>query len=219
MTQSLEGSLSRAGSLPLVGGMLALDLCNTSSGRESEAPVENLKTARDVLAWMQHAAVLGAEDVATAGRRTEADPVLGSELRRRVLQLRDTVYELGKAIADREPIPRGRVDELAQMHGQCAARAKLSEQSDGRFIWIWDRADDLVDSAVGPVVLSALRLLKETEQRRVKRCHGDRCGWLFLDTTKNNSRRWCEMEVCGNRAKQKRHQHRLLDRSKSADGS
>ena len=52
--------------------------------------------------------------------------------------------------------------------------------------------------------LSALTLLTQADLSRIKQCQGDHCGWLFLDTTKNKSRRWCEMEVCGNRAKQKR---------------
>ena len=52
--------------------------------------------------------------------------------------------------------------------------------------------------------LSALTLLQQADLTRVKQCQGEKCGWLFFDATKNKSRRWCEMEVCGNRAKQKR---------------
>ena len=44
---------------------------------------------------------------------------------------------------------------------------------------------------------------------RIKQCSGDHCGWLFFDTTKNKQRRWCEMDVCGNRAKQKAHRARI----------
>jgi predicted RNA-binding Zn ribbon-like protein len=60
-------------------------------------------------------------------------------------------------------------------------------------------------------VLSALSVLTGSDLSRIKRCPGDHCGWLFYDATKNRRRRWCEMEVCGNRAKQKRRRRR--DRS------
>jgi predicted RNA-binding Zn ribbon-like protein len=39
----------------------------------------------------------------------------------------------------------------------------------------------------------------------VRECSGDTCGWLFVDTSRNHSRRWCDMEDCGNRAKARRH--------------
>ncbi len=57
---------------------------------------------------------------------------------------------------------------------------------------------------LGPISLSAMTTLLQADLTRIKQCQGEKCGWLFLDTTKNKSRRWCEMEVCGNRAKQKR---------------
>jgi predicted RNA-binding Zn ribbon-like protein len=46
--------------------------------------------------------------------------------------------------------------------------------------------------------------LLQADLSRIKMCQGEKCGWLFFDATKNKSRRWCEMEICGNRAKQRR---------------
>lgn len=53
---------------------------------------------------------------------------------------------------------------------------------------------------------SALRLLAEEEIARLKICGN--CGWLFVDRSKNRSRTWCDMAVCGNRVKANRHYHR-----------
>jgi predicted RNA-binding Zn ribbon-like protein len=53
---------------------------------------------------------------------------------------------------------------------------------------------------------SALRLLGEDEAARLKICGN--CGWLFLDRSRNRSRTWCDMSVCGNRVKASRHYHR-----------
>lgn len=58
---------------------------------------------------------------------------------------------------------------------------------------------------------SALAILADPrELDRVKLCPGQGCGWLFLDETKNARRKWCLMEVCGNRAKSSRHYARSL---------
>ena len=65
-------------------------------------------------------------------------------------------------------------------------------------------ADAPVEAALGPIALEAVKLFTEADATRIKECGGHACGWLFYDATKNKGRRWCEMEVCGNRAKQKR---------------
>jgi predicted RNA-binding Zn ribbon-like protein len=57
---------------------------------------------------------------------------------------------------------------------------------------------------LAPIVKSAADLLLSDMLDRVKQCEGDPCGWLFLDTSRNRSRRWCSMEDCGNRAKARR---------------
>ena len=61
---------------------------------------------------------------------------------------------------------------------------------------------------LGPIVASAMMIVTAADKGRLKQCDGHHCGWLFLDISKNNSRRWCEMEVCGNRAKQSRQRQR-----------
>jgi predicted RNA-binding Zn ribbon-like protein len=53
---------------------------------------------------------------------------------------------------------------------------------------------------------SALRLLANEEIARLKICGN--CGWLFIDRSRNRSRLWCDMAVCGNRVKASRHYHR-----------
>ena len=59
------------------------------------------------------------------------------------------------------------------------------------------------------VAASAIGILGDRrELSRVKMCPGHRCGWLFLDETRNARRRWCSMDSCGNRAKAARHYQR-----------
>ncbi|MGH7124521.1 MAG: CGNR zinc finger domain-containing protein, partial [Stellaceae bacterium] len=68
------------------------------------------------------------------------------------------------------------------------------------FTWAWDD-EPALDRMLWPIVRSATQLLTAAELSRVKQCAGRGCSWLFLDTSKNGSRRWCEMEVCGSRSK------------------
>jgi predicted RNA-binding Zn ribbon-like protein len=61
-----------------------------------------------------------------------------------------------------------------------------------------------LDWILNPLIRSAADLLVSDELKRVKRCGDPACGWLFLDTSRNKSRRWCDMSDCGNRAKASR---------------
>jgi predicted RNA-binding Zn ribbon-like protein len=73
------------------------------------------------------------------------------------------------------------------------------------FTWTWHNEPGALDVMLWPVVQSAGELLTSAQIVQVRECAGDTCSWLFLDTSKNHSRRWCDMKDCGNRAKAKRH--------------
>jgi predicted RNA-binding Zn ribbon-like protein len=66
-----------------------------------------------------------------------------------------------------------------------------------------------LDRVLWPAVVSAAELLTSDDLGRVRECASERCAWLFLDRSKNQSRRWCDMTVCGNRSKARRHYSRL----------
>ena len=62
-----------------------------------------------------------------------------------------------------------------------------------------------------PIVQSAADLLTTESLDRVRLCKAEDCGCLFVDASKNRSRRWCAMSDCGNRAKVRRHRQRLRE--------
>jgi predicted RNA-binding Zn ribbon-like protein len=194
---------SRAGSLALVGGELALDFANTSSGRGSSDHKEHLQRPLHVAQWAAHARLLAPDDAAWLAAAAETDANLGARLLREALALREDIYELGAALAAGHLAPPERIKSLTKSHARALGRGRLTP-IDGNFGWAWSPREAPVEAVVGPISLSALTLLQQADLARVKQCQGDECGWLFFDTTKNKSRRWCEMKVCGNRAKQKR---------------
>ena len=193
---------SRAAVLPLVGGTLMFDLTNTTSDRGGPQAQDHLRRADHVLAWAQHAGILGAAG-ARALRREIARPRLAGDLLRRTRELRDLLHVLGTALAAGAAPRPALLSRLTHIHASALAHARLVPTGAG-FAWRWDAARAPVEAVVGPVALSAIEVVTHAERTRIKRCAGEHCGWLFLDTTKNNRRRWCEMEVCGNRAKQRR---------------
>ena len=194
---------SRAGSLALIGGVLALDFCNTSSGRGSDAHEDHLRTAADLLAWARHAAILDEHTEAHLRSRCAESNGFGETLLTRALRLREAIYHLNAALAHGEPADQNDLDVIAIAQAACLGKGRLSPR-DGAFAWAWDVELAPAEAVLGPIAASAMMVITAADQARLKQCAGHQCGWLFLDTTKSNNRRWCEMEVCGNRAKQKR---------------
>ena len=205
MTSEQPGS--RAASLPLVGGLLALDFVNTASGRETEGFRENLRNAADLVAWARHAAVFDEAAEVRLQRRCEDEPPFARRLMAEALRLRDAIFRLDAALAQNRGPAQDDIDMIAATHAACLGRGRLTTQ-DGGFGWTWDVESAPEASILGPIAASAMALITTADRARLKQCQGHHCGWLFLDTTKSNNRRWCEMDVCGNRAKQKRRRGR-----------
>jgi predicted RNA-binding Zn ribbon-like protein len=199
---------SRAGKLPLIGCDLALDFTNTSSGRGHHSHLEHLRSAENVVSWARHAKALALADSESILTALQTDEGLAARFLKRALALREIIFAIGVEVASRRRAPDESVNALAHAHAACIAKARLTPHGGG-FVWSWSPEEAPVEAVLGPIALSALTLLTQADLSRIKQCQGDHCGWLFLDTTKNKSRRWCEMEVCGNRAKQKRHQSKL----------
>jgi predicted RNA-binding Zn ribbon-like protein len=202
---------SRAATLALVGCELAFDFTNTTSGQGGPRHREHLQTAEDVVIWAHHAKIIAEKSARDLRRKLARRPRLARELRQRALALRNIVHGIGVALAAGRPLRSTGVDRLTQIHAGCLRFAHLT-RSRGVYVWSWESSERPVEAILGPITLSALSLLNQADLSRVKQCPGEDCGWLFFDTTKNKSRRWCEMEVCGNRAKQKRLRQRKLPR-------
>ncbi|HSE75955.1 MAG TPA: ABATE domain-containing protein [Dongiaceae bacterium] len=210
-------SPGRAGRLPIVGGRACLDFINTSSGRGSDHHKENLKSYFDLLAWAHHAGILTAGDTLELVARARARPAAAHRAFSRALALREALHAIFAATIQRAPVP---APAVAAFNGFMAktARAERFEPASGGFGWGWSAAQPTgLDRTLWPIVRTAVELLADGPLDRLKACGGgSACGWIFLDQTRNGRRRWCEMEVCGSRAKMRRYRGRL---AKSRAGS
>jgi len=191
---------SRAGSLDLVGCELALDFTNTSSGRGFLSHQEHLRDFDTIIQWVEHARVMAPSDCTYVRMTVAKRPKLGRAVFEQVLKIRELIWTIGTALAEQRPVSEKLRASLTAAHAESLRFAEM-KMRDGAYIWTWDPRRDVQGAILGPITLSALTLLMEKELSRTKRCAGMECGWLFFDTTKNSRRRWCEMRVCGNRAK------------------
>ena len=183
----------------LVAGSLCLDFVNTVEWRGGGPQRQERLTGYDeLLIWSVAAGVLTAQDVERcrieAGRRPDdAAATVG-----RAIELREALADLLSGKPGDAPLTR-----VNAMLNDLPKGARLRSQN-GRLSWQFSDADPLT-AMLWPVVLDAATLLAGQGAERIGHCANATCGWLFIDHSRNRSRRWCSMESCGNRAKARRH--------------
>jgi predicted RNA-binding Zn ribbon-like protein len=200
---SSQSSPSRAGSLDLIADDLALNFANTESGRGFPSHQNHFGEAGNVAEWLSHAKALPVEEADWLRKQVAERPDLAADLLARATELREAIHAIGAALGHRAKPPQAALARLSALHARCVAMAELAPGALS-CRWVWSVRDCPVEAALGPIALAAVRLFTEGDFHRIRQCEGHACGWLFYDRSKNNRRRWCEMEVCGNRAKQRR---------------
>jgi predicted RNA-binding Zn ribbon-like protein len=192
--------VSRAGRLPLVGGALALDFCNTTSGLGTDHCVEHLIGFEHLVLWSAHAGVLTADGADALHALATREPAATRAALDRALTLRRTLHRLFSALAQGAEAPP---EALAGLNAALAPshRDRQLVASAGGFVWHHPEPHRTADGPLAPIARSAAEVLLTTPLDRIKQCPGQDCGWVFIDRSKNGIRVWCEMEVCGSRAK------------------
>jgi len=198
---------SRAGSLALVGGAACLNFANTSSGRGTPLLQEHLRSYELLLVWCVHAGVLSARAKRVLHGLAAARRAAAARILRRALALREAIHSVGAALSQGKPLPADALDIINREFAAAMAQARLRRVED-TFVLDWAGQPPALDQVLRPLVRSAAELLLAPSHGRIKQCPGCGCGWIFLDQTKNRTRRWCEMEVCGSRAKVRRYRER-----------
>jgi predicted RNA-binding Zn ribbon-like protein len=163
---------------------------------------DKLRSYDDVVTWAERAELLGSRRAARLRRAAAADPGEASAVLERVRSLREVIYRVFTADPARPPDLRA----LGEAAAEAASERRLERTDDG-YVFAWTDSDRL-DQIIWPVALSAAELLASRDRARVKECAADDCSWLFMDRSRNRSRRWCDMRDCGNRAKARRFQAR-----------
>ncbi|SRR5712692_9617508 len=187
----------------LSGGRLCLDFANTVSNRGSQAPVDHLQSYDDLLAFMEQARALPPAAVRELSRAAASHAKAARQALDAAIGLREHLYDLFASLAAGRTPRAADLEALNARVPSAFARARLSN---GRKGFTLTSEADAADPAAPlvPVVRSAVDLLTSPDLDRVRTCAAGTCAWLFVDTTRNRTRRWCDMKVCGNRAKVRR---------------
>lgn len=184
-----------------VGGRPSLDFVNTIHERHVQPLEDYLCSEQRYIEWSLTASAL---DPAEARRLGEIK-VFPANLMSEVRHLRHALYEIFKARAHRYEADAATVNVLDRW----VQRAWRTSQvvSDGleiQLAWRTDAVDLWLP--LKRIALDALDVVRDTPRKRIKECASTTgCGWLFIDDTKNNSRRWCSMDTCGTPEKMRRY--------------
>lgn len=218
-----KNSLSSSDDPKFVGGSLCLDFVNTvdawvSAPQEKardkslpdyfDMPVrEKIADYRDLTRWGLLAGAVSPSEAAGLTRYAAKHASAAVAAHHRALRLRRVLYRTFKAhLEGWEPDS----DDLELLHRELAVARKHERltHTPGGFQWAWDDSGDALDRILWPVARAAADLLTSPELARLRQCKGDECGWLFLDTSRNRSRQWCDMSDCGNLSKVRRFRER-----------
>jgi predicted RNA-binding Zn ribbon-like protein len=192
----------------LLGGRLCLDFANTVGSHLSPEPYEYLTSYQALARWGQHTEILTSEEAMSLIAMAEHAPAAAHAVLERAIALREAIFAVFGAISEQQPVDDEALAILNAEFVRSMAHVQVRKM-DGAFEWGWQTTSDMLDCVLWSVARSAAELLIAPELDRVRMCPGpDGCGWLFLDMSKNRSRRWCSMDDCGNVAKQRRHQHK-----------
>ena len=182
---------------------LCIDFANTRCWRGSE-PVETLHDFAEMVRWCDSNAMLGREAVERALQWSEKHPRDAAAVVDDAVALREAIYRICFAMADgKTPEARDVGAINAALDGAPGRRVLAHREK--TFGWRIDRDTLSAAGLLAPVLWSAGDLIVSPEVARLRHCLNNQCGWLFMDDSKNGSRRWCSMQACGNRAKAHRH--------------
>jgi predicted RNA-binding Zn ribbon-like protein len=182
--------------LPIVAGHLALDFANTVDDPLGPLRYDHIADYPALLAWSVHIGTLPPDAASALRAAGERQPRRSAEVMRRATALRDAINGTFGAILD-DPAGAARSwTELRPFIATAVGHADLPDPAPS-----WDFTE--LEAPLWPVAEAAYRLAVSPDLARLKRCAG--CPWLFLDKSKNGSRRWCSMDDCGTERKKRRY--------------
>lgn len=203
--------VARPATFDLCGGHPVLDFVNSLDDRfGGRGCTEGLQSYDHLLQFTRQTQLLDSAQIAQVARAVE--PAAGIRALRGARVLREALAATFYAAIDRRPPPASDLETLARYFHVAdrhrALRWRQGASEDSGLVWSWQREEADAELPVWVLALTARDLLLAPQMQRVRACEAETCRWLFLDTSKSHTRRWCKMKVCGNRVKARRYQAR-----------
>ena len=183
-----------------------LAFVNTLSGRPTDSPVERLVSYDALVEWAREQHLIPAAAADRLVHEAQRHPHQAAGVLARAREFREALNGLAASIdQQRQPAPA----VLATI-GACLSAAYANGRlvpHEGALQWVASADDDL-NRILWEIGRAAGRLVLSPRLSRIRACAASDCGWWFVDDTKNRSRRWCDMKICGNREKVRRFRHK-----------
>ncbi len=192
----------------LSGGNLALDFVNTVSNRPTAEPIERLINYNRLVFFGLESKLYPHDMTDRLYIKAGQAPGVAKTALQRAIQFREDLFAIFSAVVEHRAIPGNALAQLTFMLQEAAAHGRLVHNG-RRFAWKWLGMTDDLESLLWPIARAAADLLLSDDIQHLRMCASDDCAWLFLDKTKNQRRRWCDMKTCGNRVKARRHYQRV----------
>ena len=186
----------------LVGGHPALDLINTLDWRFREsAPEELISTYEDLIRFVGQSGLMTVAEGRRLLRNTGANKAV--RVVTQIREVREAAARVLYAAIEEDQPPVEAIRELESFFKDAEVHRKLS-WSENHLRWDFPAASVAAELPLWILSLETAQLITSGDTEMVRACGNPECRWLFLDTSKNHTRRWCDMKVCGNRMKARR---------------
>lgn len=188
-----------------IGGHPCVELVNTVAWRlDEDWTTDRLTDARALVGWAMRAGLVRGTDAHALRAECTARPVAAERALRRVRAFRELLYRTLRAVATDGTPDGADVEALRRAMTAALGRAEVTGLTPLR----WSLRPRTLGDLPAVLALSAWELLQFEDLSRLRQCADDACGWLFLDRSRNGTRRWCSSADCGNRARARRHYRR-----------
>ena len=190
-----------------IAGALCLDFANTIHNSHADDKGEELHNMSDLLQWTKDAALLSSADHDRLAAHYSRSFRESAAALAKAITIRDLLLSIFASIANGRSVSSQRLSDLNSALAHAPGLLRVRKNSD-RIETEWTSASEGLQQVLFPVLTSAAELLASDRLGRIRECASADCTWLFLDESRNRSRRWCDMSACGNRMKARRHYQR-----------
>jgi predicted RNA-binding Zn ribbon-like protein len=196
----------------LLGGALCLDFLNTIHEYGAADPKEELDKLDDLIDFETQTGAITHKEAKLLSQKAAANPVLAGKILAIAKECRSALFRIFAAISHAKSPQEKDLNSFNQQLARVMQNLRLRKKGH-QMEWAWREDFDNLDRIMWPIVHSAAELLTSNDRQLVRECGSQTCTWLFVDRSKNRTRRWCDMKTCGNRAKWRRFSNKIKKNS------
>lgn len=194
--------------LMVLGEQLCLDFVNTLGNHLNKNMYRDYLTSYSTFVqWSQKVEIINTDEADFFLKESNKKSLEANDIFKRVIELRESFFRILLAVISNNVPEQKDIDVLNKEIEHVLPFSEL-QYTGNTFVWNRIMEPKQLDWMLSIIVNDITELLTSDKLDRLKICCDDHCGWIFLDMSKNRSRRWCSMKECGNRAKARQHYHK-----------